>query len=249
MTDTLFRTITTKIRDNRRMAGLLLLIALLIAIVAFPLRLVLALGPFGNGPMQAFSASGSIWDGKLFRANIGPVNFGDIDTSMRFWPLFVGRQSFFLETDDQTVRPGRAILESSIGGYRISDMNAVVPLDNLLAPLPAGQLRFEQFNVQFSGNRCLSASGRLQLTLRAFLPGFDTDEQLVGAPRCSEDRLLLPLANGAGTRMVNIYIDAGGGYRATLRMEAMPDVDPLILQGRGFEREGGRWQMQLGGQL
>ena len=239
----------TTLRDNRRMTIIIALLTLLVVIVTFPMRMALAMGPFERGPLQAFSASGTVWSGKLSQVNVGPASLGDMQAGLRFWPLFLGRQSFAVERMGDGAAKGHATVSSTPGGYAIEDMTVALPLDGLLAPLPAGQLGFEQVDVRFLDGKCLSASGRLTLSLRPFLPGLQDDEAMVGAPRCSDDRLLLPLANGAGTRRVDIYIGASGDYRATLRLEALPDIEPALIEGRGFRQNDGRWQMQLDGQL
>ena len=239
-----------KIRENRRSAVIIALLVLLVMIVSLPMRLALAAGPFDRGPVQIFSARGTVWDGRLHDVNIGPVTLGSINASLNFWPLFVGRQSFALDLEDEA-KTGHAILSHqwAWSGYRVSDMNVALPLDRLFASLPAGDMRFEDFHVRFAGDKCLSAGGRISLALRPILPGLSGDDNMVGVPRCSGDRLLLPLVDGTATRALDIFIASDGEYRATLKLEALPDIDPLLLEGRGFERSGGRWQMQLGGRF
>ncbi len=243
------------LRENRRMVAIVALLVLLVAIISFPMRLALALAPFEKGPVQIFSARGTVWDGRMHDVKIGIVPLGTIDAAMHFWPLFVGRETFSLAFDGDGQAAGAGLGNATLShqwawsGYSLSDMNASLPVDRLFAPLPARLMTFEEFNVRYGGEQCLSAGGRVRLSLQPLAPGLSEDTDMAGVPRCSDNRLLLPLANASGTRKLDIFIDADGQYRMTLRLETLPDIDPVLLESRGFERSGGRWQMQLGGRF
>lgn len=239
-------------QGRARWAVILILLALLIAIITLPMRLAVAWADLDKGPLTMRGVAGSIWDGTLYSAKLGPIALGDVKASVAPWPLLTGQSriamTFGGEKGEQGAT-GRAVLVRSANGIGVADMSGRVPVGGWLAPLPAPVAEFEGFGARFANGQCVEAGGLVKLQLPALLPGLSLSNGLSAAPRCSGDRLLLPFKGQSGMEQLNLYIAADGAYRATLRLEGLPDIAVPVLAARGFAQDGAAWVLSMDGQF
>ena len=226
---------------------------MVIAILTFPMRVAVAWAGLDQGPMTMRGVAGSIWDGTLYSAKLGPIELGDVKASLQPWPLLSGQSRLSLTfgggaQGDQGAK-GRAVLIRSANGFGITDMSGRVPVGGWLAPLPAPVADFEGFGVRFLNGRCAEASGLVKLQMPSPLPGLNLSNGLTAAPRCSGDRVLIPFKGQSGMEQLNLYVAADGTYRATLRLEGLPAIAAPVLAARGFTADGTAWVLSVDGRF
>ena len=237
-------------------AIILILLALLIAILTSPMRIAIAWGGLdgkeGGGPLTMRGVAGSIWNGKLYSAQLGPIALGDVKAQLQPWPLLTGQSRLSLTfggADGDQRATGRATLIRSADGFGITDMSGRVPVGGWLSPLPAPVAEFEGFSARFVGGRCAEAGGLVKMQMASPLPGLNLTNGLTAAPRCSGERVLIPFKGESGMEQLNIYVAADGSYRATLRLEGLPDIAAPVLTARGFSSDGAAWVLSVEGRF
>ena len=243
---------TTKFGKRARWVVIILMLVLLIGIITFPMRLAVAWAGLDKGPLTMRGVAGSIWDGTLYSANLGPIALGDVKAQLHPWPLLSGQSRIALtfgEGNKGGGATGRATLIRSGNGFGIADMSARVPVGGWLAPLPAPVAEFEGFGARFLHGRCAAAIGLVKLQLPSLIPGLTLSNGLSAAPRCSGDRLLLPFKGQSGLEQLNLYVAADGRYRATLRLEGLPELAAPVLSARGFTADGAAWVLSMDGRF
>lgn len=237
-----------------RWAIIVIALAVLIAIITFPMRLAVAWAGLDKGPLTMRGVAGSIWDGTLYSAQLGPIALGDVKAQVQPWPLLTGQSRLSLtfggaEAGAGQGATGRAVLVRSANGFGITDMSGRVPVGGWLAPLPAPVAEFEGFSARFVGGRCAEATGLVKMQMPSPLPGLNLTNGLSAAPRCSGERLLIPFKGESGMEQLNLYVAADGTYRATLRLEGLPAIAAPVLTARGFVSDGAAWVLSVDGQF
>ncbi len=242
---------TAKPNFRARWVLIILVLILLIGIITFPMRLAVAWAGLDKGPLTMRGASGRIWNGTLYSAAIGPVQLGDVAAALKPGALLAGQAKLALTFPGGTGQSakGSAVLIRSGDSFGIEGMTGQVPLGQWLAPLPAPVADFEDFSVRFAKGQCAQATGLVKLQMPALLPGLNLSNGLAAAPRCSGERVLLPFKGQSGMEQVNLYVAADGAYRATLRLEGLPDIAAPVLQSRGFEQDGAAWELAVEGRF
>lgn len=242
---------TTKFAKRARWIVIIAVLAILIGIITFPMRMAIAWAGLDNGPLTMRGAAGSVWDGTLYSAALGPVQLGDVDAELQPWALLSGQTKLALTLPGGSAQSatGRATMVRSGAGFGIIDMTGAVPVGQWLAPLPAPIANFEQFSVRFANGQCAEAGGLVKLQMPALMPGLSLSNGLTAAPRCSGDRVLLPFKGQSGMEQVNLYVAADGAYRATLRLEGLPEIAAPVVQARGFRQDGAAWELAVEGRF
>lgn len=214
---------------NFRLGMIAAVILLLLLIIFLPLRVALG-SIYGSNLVTAREASGTVWSGKLHDARLGPFSVGSVNGRLAFWPLLLGRTRLMLErpaAPDATAFSGT--IASSGSQFALAHITATVPVDQAFAQLPIRNLQFVDFNSEFSGGQCRSASGSVRIMLAASLPGFDLPQGLLGTARCEKGSLLLPLVSQTGLERLEIAIRADRSYTADLILAgARPDIAPAL---------------------
>ena len=245
-----------KLGKRARWVFIILALALLIGIITFPMRLAVAWAGLDKGPLTMRGAAGSVWDGTLYSAALGPVQLGDVKAALQPWALLSGQTKLALtlpggngHTANSQSAKGRAVLVRSGNSFGIMDMTGQVAVGQWLAPLPAPVADFEEFSAQFANGRCVEAKGLVKLQMPALLPGLTLSNGLSAAPRCSGERVLLPFKGQSGMEQVNLYVAADGSYRAALRLEGLPEIAAPVLSARGFRQDGAAWELAVEGRF
>jgi general secretion pathway protein N len=232
-----------------RLPRLTLIAAALIAalIIFLPLRWALALSGVERTGFSAFHVSGSVWDGHIRQARLGNIDLGDVDAALDPLALLTAQLAVRLSRPAGNAQPPLSLtLLPGGGNLGFRDGNGTLSLGAQLAPLPAAQLNLRDAQVRFTGGRCRSASGQLQLSVQGGLPGFDWGPGLSGALGCDDGaaRALLRSANGAQEMAVRLTGD--GRYDARLKLIGDTPSAALLLPALGFRRLDNGYVLQLG---
>ncbi len=158
-----------------------------------PLRLAVSMAGLDDRAFSAKQISGSIWNGRIKSAKLGPVELGGLDAGMQFWPLFSG--DFIMDVERSKGASGGA-LQATLGqagnGFLVADAAAQIQVGRQLAPLPASSIELNGFTATFANRRCQSASGQVRMSLNANIPGLDLQRGLLGNAECQDGVLVLP---------------------------------------------------------
>ncbi len=223
-------------------SALLLLAALL---VFMPLRTI-----FGGPGLSARKVEGIIWDGSVRDLRVGRVGVGDVNARLHFWPLLIGRAQISLSRGDAPLAPGvTGSVIRRIGGFEVKDFKATLPVQALLAPLPAENIELQDFSARFIAGRCAEAGGNVRLTMSNTIPGLDLSNGLLATPRCEGGQLLVPLMSQSAMERVTIRFSGDGSYNATVFLEGDRPEQAALLMLAGFRAVAGGYRMVRKGRL
>ena len=214
--------------------------AFLFALVALlPLRLALDWFGADQSGFAAREARGSIWLGGLSEAQLGSVALGDLQTSLRSLPLFIGRARVDLRRADER-QPLVGSATVSRHGFGIDDMTANLDIGTAFAPLPIASLDLGDVTAHFADGLCTSAEGLVKATVAGDVAGFALPAGLSGNARCDDGALLLPLVSQSGMEGLNIRLYQDGRYQLELAVKPADDAmrDRLIASGFALSNNG-----------
>lgn len=209
------------------------LAAFAFAMVALlPLRI--AAGWIGGG-LAAREAGGSVWLGVLKEAQFGPVPLGDLRARLNVLPLLLGRARLSLSRGE-TEEGGRfeGAVSVSRHAFAVEDLTGQLRTGALFAPLPLAALDLDDVSVQFANGLCESAEGQVRATLSGALAGAAAPGAMLGALRCAEGALLVPLASQSGMQQVNLSLGGDGRYRIDLVVRQTDPSLAAALTAAGF---------------
>jgi general secretion pathway protein N len=220
---------------------LLFVCVFLFSVVAlFPLRIAIDWLALDDRGLAAREANGSVWLGALSEAQFGSIALGDLQASLRTFPLILGRARVDLARDDDVNRfQGAASV--SRHGFGIDDMTARLDLGSALAPLPIASLDLSDVSARFANGLCVSAEGLVKATVATEMAGMQLPGGLSGNARCQETALLLPLVSQAGTEAVTLKLFGDGRYEVDLLVRPLDDGtrDRLLATGFSLAPNGG----------
>jgi general secretion pathway protein N len=197
-----------------------------------PLRLVIDWLQLDQRGFAAREANGSVWLGSLTEAQLGRVALGDLQASLRTFPLLLGRARVDLNRPDEADRlqGGVSVSRHSFG---IDDFTARLDLAAALAPLPIGAVDLTDVSARFSDGLCAAAEGMVRANVAGDFAGLMLPSGLSGNARCDEGALLLPLVSQSGMEAVNLRLFENGRYEMELSVKPADDAarDRLIASG------------------
>lgn len=223
------------------LAGLLVLLALPLLM---PLRLAIVWFGLGEAGLTARAAEGSVWNGKLVEARLGPVALGDLDARLNFFPLFVGRARIDLAQGET-----RGAVSASLAGRGIDDVTALIPAAGAFAPLPITAIDMADVSVAFRDGLCASAEGRVRADLGGGATALGLPGSLAGNARCDAGALLLPLVSASGAERLTLRIDSARTWQAVLTIAPADAATRDRMAAAGFTTSSGGLQLKTGGRL
>ena len=235
----------------RALTYLLILLAVIaVALFFLPLRLAVSMAGLEGSRFSAKAISGSVWNGRIEGAQVGPFALGDLDAGVRFLPLLTGRLLMDLERpatagDDGLV----ATVGKSGNSLLVQDVTTVLGVGRQLAPLPASAIDLRDVNISFAGGRCQSASGQVRVSLDANIPGLDLKQGLLGNAICQDGVLVLPLQSGSGMEQLTLKLEGNGYYTARLFLSGSDRAWTLLLPTLGFRNVPDGYAIKVAGQL
>ncbi|WP_339689241.1 type II secretion system protein N [uncultured Parasphingorhabdus sp.] len=229
---------------------LILLAVIAVALFFLPLRLAVGMAGLEGSRFSAKAISGSVWNGRIEGAQVGPFALGDLDAGVRFLPLLTGRLLMDLERpatagDDGLV----ATVGKSGNSLLVQDVTTVLGVGRQLAPLPASAIDLRDVNISFAGGRCQSASGQVRVSLDANIPGLDLKQGLLGNAICQDGVLVLPLQSGSGMEQLTLKLEGNGYYTARLFLSGSDRAWTLLLPTLGFRNVPDGYAIKVAGQL
>ena len=213
-------------RGRRRWIAAAALLALILIVATFPMRLALSLSGAGNAGIAAREVRGSVWSGTLVDARLGALPLGTVRASLSPLALLGGDIDLgFARADERLGALAGRLHGSSPRG--MSDVNGTTPLSGGLGMVPVDTIRFEGASVRFDGaGECVGAEGRLQLTVNAPIAGLDLSRGLSGPLICANGRAQAALASQSGMERLTLSFDGKGAYRAQFAINV--DRDPAM---------------------
>jgi len=226
----------------------LLLLAIIAAIVFFPLRLALSLTG-SDGAITAQQVRGSVWSGRiddLTLGGVGGLNLGTVEASVSPFQLLVGRVRLNLARQQGG---GDDISGAWTVGFNqrgIDDVTGVIAMGNIFAPLPLNGLELEDVTVHFAGDTCAKAEGRVRARVSGQYAGLNLRQGLSGVATCDGRAVLLPLVSQTGMERLSLRIRRDGHYSAQL---AIKSGNTAALAMLGMTRSGDEYVLNLEGQM
>lgn len=211
---------------RRRWTIVAALLAAVLIIATFPMRVALSLAGAGDAGIAAREIRGSVWSGTLIDARLGALPLGTVRASLSPLALLGGDTELsFARTDELLgALSGRLHGDSPRG---MSDVNGVTSLSGGLGMVPVDTIRFEGVSVRFDGaGKCVEAAGRLQLMVSAPIAGLDLARGLSGPLTCRDGRAQAALASQSGMERLTLSFDGQGAYRAQFAINV--DRDPAM---------------------
>ena len=150
-----------------------LLLALILIMATFPMRLALAGSGATDAGVTAREVRGSVWSGELVEARLGALPLGTVRASLSPLALLGGDTELaFSRTDERLGALAGRLHGSNPRG--VSDVNGTTSMSGGLGMIPVDTIRFEDATLRFDGaGKCMSASGRIQLAVSAPIAGLD----------------------------------------------------------------------------
>ena len=234
---------------RRRVLFAAILIALILIVATFPMRLALAMAGAENSGLTAREVNGSVWAGELIEARLGALPLGNVKASLSPFALLGGDVDLAFRRPD----PRLGELSGRLHGSNprgLSDLSGTTSLSGGLGLVPVDSLRFEGAEVRFDERgRCTKASGRLQLTIGTSIAGLDLSRGLTGPLRCAEGRAQAVLASQSGMERLTLGFDGSGAYRAEFAINADDPAMAAALSAIGFRAGAGGFVLVSSGRF
>ncbi len=227
-----------------------LLLALVLIIATFPMRLALAWSGAPDAGVTAREVRGSVWAGELVDARLGALPLGTVQASLSPLALLGGDTELAFSRTDQRLGALAGRLHGS-NPRGVSDVNGTATMSGGLGMIPVDTIRFEGATLRFDGaEKCTRASGRIQLAVSAPIAGLDLSRGLAGPLSCADGRAQAALASQSGMERLTLSFDGSGAYRARLVINV--DRDPAMaaaLATLGFKAGSGGFVLATTGRF
>lgn len=221
---------------RRRWGIAALLLALLLVIATFPMRLALGLSGATDAGITARDVRGSIWGGELVEARLGTLPLGTVRASLSPLALLGGGVELAFSRADERLGALAGRLHGS-DPRGVSEVSGTTSMSGGLGLIPVDTIRFEGATVRFDdAGQCTSAAGRIQLAVTAPIAGLDLSRGLSGPLSCAKGRAQAALASQSGMERLALSFDSKGAYRAQFAINV--DRDPAMaaaLAALGFK--------------
>ncbi|MEO9599859.1 type II secretion system protein N [Parasphingorhabdus sp.] len=220
------------------------------ALFFLPLRMAVSMAGLEESRFSAKSISGSVWQGRIEGAQIGPLPLGNLDAGVKFWPFLTGKILMELERPASAEGDELRVTVGKTGkSLLLQDVQANLNVGSQLAPLPASNIELDGVSVAFAGGRCQSASGKVRISLDANIPGLDLKQGLLGNAECQDGVLILPLQSGSGMEKLTFKLEGNGFYTARLFLTGHDGAWTLLLPTLGFRQVPEGYAIKVAGQL
>lgn len=211
-------------RGRLGIAGLLL--ALILIIATFPMRLALGLSGATDAGITAREVRGSIWSGELVEARLGALPLGTVRASLSPLALLGGGIELAFSRADERLGALAGRLHGS-NPRGVSGVSGTTSMSGGLGMIPVDTIRFEGATIRFDdAGQCATASGRIQLAVSAPIGGLDLSRGLSGPLACAKGRAQASLASQSGMERLTLSFDGSGAYRAQFAINV--DRDPAM---------------------
>jgi general secretion pathway protein N len=235
---------------RRRWGIAALLLALILVIATFPMRLALGLSGATDAGITARDVRGSIWSGELVEARLGALPLGTVRASLSPLALLGGGVELAFSRADERLGALAGRLHGS-NPRGVSDVTGTTAMSGGLGMIPVDTIRFEGATVRFdAAGKCASAAGRIQLAVTAPIAGLDLSRGLSGPLACAKGRAQAALVSQSGMERLTLSFDGKGAYRAQFAINV--DRDPPMaaaLAALGFKAGSGGFVLATSGRF
>lgn len=216
------------------------LLALLLLIATFPMRLALGWSGATDAGIAARDVRGSVWSGELVEARLGALPLGTVRASLSPLALLGGNTELAFARADERLGALAGRLHGS-NPRGVSDVSGTTSMSGGLGAIPVDTIRFEGATIRFDDTgKCAAASGRIQLSVTAPIAGLDLSSGLSGPLSCKGGRAQAALASQSGMERLTLSFDGAGAWRAQFAINV--DRDPAMaaaLAAIGFKPGSG----------
>ncbi len=235
---------------RRRWGLAALLLALVLIIATFPMRLALGWSGATDAGVSAREIRGSVWSGELVEARLGALPLGTVRASLSPLALLGGSVELAFSRADERLGALAGRLHGS-DPRGVSDVSGTTSMSGGLGMIPVDTVRFEGATVRFDdAGKCAAASGRLQLAVSAPIAGLDLSRGLAGPLSCANGRAQAALASQSGMERLTLSFDGSGAWRAIFAINV--DRDPAMaaaLAALGFKAGSGGFVLATSGRF
>ena len=230
--------------------SLLFLCVFLFSLVGlFPLRIAIDWLALDDAGFAAREAQGSVWLGAVSEAQFGSIALGDLQASLRTFPLILGRARVDLSREEGADQLQGAVTVSR-HSFGIDDATSRLDIGSALAPLPVASFDIEDVTARFANGLCVSAEGRVKAGIAADVAGISLPSGLSGNARCQGTALLLPLVSQTGMEALNLRLFGDGRYEAELAVRLTDAAIGARLLAAGFSAHAdGAYTLRRQGRL
>jgi general secretion pathway protein N len=227
-----------------------LLLALILLVATFPMRLALGLLGATDAGITAREIRGPVWSGELVEARLGALPLGTVRASLSPLALLGGNTELaFSRTDERLGALAGRLHGSNPRG--VSDVSGTTSMSGGLGMIPVDTIRFEGATIRFDGTgKCAAASGQIQLAVTAPIAGLDLSRGLSGPLKCVSGRAQATLVSQSGMERLTLSFDGSGAYRAQFAINV--DRDPAMaaaLAALGFKAGSGGFVLATSGRF
>ena len=225
-------------------------LALLLLLATFPMRLALAWSGATDTGVTAREVRGSIWSGELVEARLGALPLGTVRASLSPLALLGGSVELaFSRTDERLGALAGRLYGSDPRG--VSNVSGTTSMAGGLGAVPVDRISFEGATVRFDdAGKCVVAGGRIRLVVSAPIAGIDLSRGLSGPLSCVGARAQAALASQSGMERLTLSFDGSGAYRAQFAINV--DRDPAMaaaLAALGFKAGSGGFVLATTGRF
>jgi general secretion pathway protein N len=234
---------------RRRIIVAAILIALILVVATFPMRLALAMAGAERSGLTAREVTGSVWAGELVEARLGALPLGNVQASLSPLALLGGNVELgFVRSDARLGELAGRLHGSDPRG--VSGLVGATSLSGGLGVVPVDSLRFEGVEARFDDRgRCIAAGGRIQLAVGTSIAGLDLSRGLSGPLRCVDGRAQAALTSQSGMERLSLSFDGSGTYRARFAIAADDPALAAALTAIGFRAGDGGFVLVASGRF
>ena len=209
-------------------------VALLLLILLFPLRLAIEAADLQRLGLSARQVSGTIWDGRISGLTLNRQELGTFDVRLHPGPLLLGRGAMRFERNDELYGSLDGTLISGGGRNGVEAMTGRLGTATLFAPLPVEALEFRQATILFRDGSCSEARGQITAVVGTRFGGLDLTRGLSGPVSCEGRRVRARLASEGGRESLEFFLAEDGQYRAFMTLRGLAPEVAAGLQMLGF---------------
>jgi general secretion pathway protein N len=229
---------------RRTRIALMVLAVLAMLVIQLPLSVALPTVLPRDSGLSARAATGTIWSGTLYDAQLAGLPLGDTRVGLLPLALLTGQAR--LQFAGAKLR---GTLVATPTGFGIA--HAIGPVDAAVRvkPLPVAQFVLDDATVLFSGTHCAQAQGNVRAVVGGDIGGMSLPGGMTGTLRCDGKMLLLPLVGQSGMERIDVRIAGDGKWRAEFAIRAADQATAAKLSAAGFVPGPSGYVIRLNGAL
>lgn len=233
---------------TRRLWIALIIAALLVGIIFFPLRLAVAIAGESAANISARNVSGTIWGGRAEEVRVGALDLGSLDMGLDPLALLTARFRLPFHRTEGAGEPLEGMVETGLASHGLGRVTGTIA-GPASADNPIAAITFNDFSAHLTDERCERASGHLQIQLALAVAGLDLRHGLSGDATCRGGALFVPLVGESGMERIDLTVEADGRYTARLSIRSPDPALAAALAAAGLSPASGGFGTTMRGQF